>query len=63
MFFLIKHGNFESFNPIDNIMKQLDLENINLTKEIKGEISSLLKENDDKKNDEYIEAYKEENYK
>ena len=60
---LIKHGNFESFKPIDNIMKQLDLENISLTKAMQEEISNLLKENDDINNDEYNEAYKEENYK
>ena len=62
IFNLIKHGNFESFRPIDNIMKQLDLENINLTKHPRRYIQ-IIKRNDDINNDEYNEANKDEIYK
>ncbi len=63
IFYLIKNGNFESFGSIDNMMKQLDLENISLPKGTQEKISNFLKENDDINNDEYSEAFKDENYK
>ena len=62
IFYLIKNGNFESFGSIDNMMKQLDLENISLPKGTQEKISNFLKENDDINNDEYSEAFKDENY-
>ena len=57
---LIKQGNF---NYYENIIKQLDLENITLTKSMKDELSNILNENDINNNNlikEYIEACKQE---